>query len=300
MTSTRADAVLNESSSKQGTCSADDSAKKVRKVLLQSTVPALAFYLLLPASFYCPWLDSTSAPFFDLTSQFATVVLWVAHSGGRIGASLLGLLLLLLLSVLRNVSRRQRWKDFFIAILLFVLFAGGGAFLNEHFIKPTFGYPRPNIQFLCGKNGGGPLKMTTGRFYAPPTKAERRVPLRKLLSSNPAPVALTPDIRDHWVWEVGYSFPSGHAFASMLYATLFSALAVSWLPARRSWLFFLLLPWAVIVCWSRLILRVHTPLDITAGGLQGIAIGFVAFLLIRAATRSRSRDQNPIDHAMTS
>ena len=105
---------------------------------------------------------------------------------------------------------------------------------------------------------------------------------RRVLETEPPPVELAPAVRRHWIQETGYSFPSGHSFAAVLFATFFLAMGVSYTRAPRVWLFYLLLPWALAVCYSRLILWVHTPTDVTFGGLGGLVLGFVAFLVVRA------------------
>ena len=88
--------------------------------------------------------------------------------------------------------------------------------------------------------------------------------------------------RHSWIEETGYSFPSGHSFSAMFFATFFLAMGVSHISTKRLRLFYLLLPWALAVCYSRPILRVHTPTDITVGGLEGLVLGFLAFLFVRA------------------
>lgn len=256
-------------------------------MLLKATLPLLCLALLLPATSLCPILDSTRAPYFSLDSDFSAAVLRLSDTGGRIGAPIPGLSLILLLSLLRrrDISPR-RGRDTTVSLLILVLFAAGGAWLNEHVIKRYFGIPRPNIEWLCGPDGKGSLKMTATDFYIPETKAERRIPLQQLLNGKAVPVPLTERIRDHWILEVGYSFPSGHAFLAFFFATYFPALAVSWLPERHWWPFYLLMPWAVLIAMTRLVLRVHTPMDISAGALQGMCAGLLAFLIVRGLCRS--------------
>lgn len=58
-----------------------------------------------------------------------------------------------------------------------------------------------------------------------------------------------------------YSFPSGHT----LHAVSFSVIAVAWFPA----LFLLLLPTALLIALSRVILGLHYPTDVLVGGLLG-------------------------------
>jgi phosphatidylglycerophosphatase B len=107
-----------------------------------------------------------------------------------------------------------------------------------------------------------------------------------VLEADPPAVRLHRLIRAHWIASSGYSFPSGHSISAMFFATFFLAMGLSWLSMPRLLLFYLLLPWAVGVCYSRTILQVHTPMDITVGGLEGLLLGVLAFVLVRACLRA--------------
>ncbi|MFU8821848.1 MAG: phosphatase PAP2 family protein, partial [Gammaproteobacteria bacterium] len=61
-----------------------------------------------------------------------------------------------------------------------------------------------------------------------------------------------------------YSFPSGHT----LHAVSFTGIAVTAFPA----LGWLLVPFAVLVAMSRVILGLHYPSDVAAGALLGLAL----------------------------
>jgi phosphatidylglycerophosphatase B len=150
-------------------------------------------------------------------------------------------------------------------------------------IKYQLKIPRPNIVWLAGENGSGPLGMTAEDFYATGNKEAHRVPLTEVLSKKPVP--LSPVIEAHWIEETGYAFPSGHSFSAMFIATFFLMIAVTYLTSKRLWLFYLLLPWALAVCYSRPILRVHTPADITVGSFQGLAVGLLAWAITRSLIR---------------
>ena len=251
-------------------------------VLRQLFWPVLVTYALLPVTFLFPVLDSTSEPFCDLTSDTATVSYWAAQSGGRIGAPTIGVLMLVLLITRHGMSGARRTLEAALIVIVVAIFAGGGAALNEHGVKEALKIPRPNIVYLAGADGAGPLGMSPEEFYGKGDKEARGELLRKTLETEPPPVKLGPAIRDHWVEETGYSFPSGHAFAAMFFATFFLSVGVSYISTPQRRLFYLLLPWALAVCYSRLTLRVHTPTDITVGGLEGLVLGFGAFLLVRA------------------
>jgi phosphatidylglycerophosphatase B len=242
----------------------------------------LVTYALLPVTFLFPILDSTREPYCDLTSGVATASYWTTQSGGRIGAPIIGVLMLVLLITRHGISGGRRALEATLIVTVVAIIAGGGATLNENGVKEALKVPRPNIVYLAGTDGAGPLGMSSEEFYGRGDKKARSELLRKTMETEPPPVKLRPAIRDHWIEETGYSFPSGHAFTAMFFATFFLATGVSYVSTPRLRLFCLLLPWAVAVCYSRLILRVHTPTDITVGGLEGLVLGFVAFLLFRA------------------
>src|SRR5580765_6067508 len=71
-----------------------------------------------------------------------------------------------------------------------------------------------------------------------------------------------------------YSFPSGHT----LHAVAFTLLAIAPFPELAS----LLVPFAVLVALSRVILGLHYPSDVLAGGAIGYALAALSTLLVNA------------------
>jgi membrane-associated phospholipid phosphatase len=67
----------------------------------------------------------------------------------------------------------------------------------------------------------------------------------------------------------GYSFPSTHA-ANHFCLGMFAAVTLS---RRVRWIWVICLLWATIVSYAQVYVGVHYPLDVTCGGLLGIAIG---------------------------
>lgn len=230
-------------------------------------------------------VDPTRAPYFDLTQTFAQLAYWLSQSGGKFGAPIVAVLMLTLLVTRGDITFQRRWKESSVVVLIAAICAGGGAALNEHFVKAKFKIPRPNIIWLAGENGSGPLGMSADDFYGIGNKQARRKPLAKVLTTVPAPVPLSAAIEAHWIEETGYSFPSGHSFAAMFLATFLLMIAATYLTTKRLWMFYVLLPWALAVCYSRPILRVHTATDITLGGLQGLVVGLVAWAVARTLFR---------------
>ncbi|MDZ7288466.1 MAG: phosphatase PAP2 family protein [candidate division KSB1 bacterium] len=254
----------------------------IRLILRRLAFPILATYIFLPLIYLVPVLDSTREPYFDLNARHALWAYGITETGGTIGAPIVGMLLLGLLVTRAGVSKKRRLIDAALIFGFAVILAGGGAALNEYVTKPFFKVPRPNLVYLAGTDGSGPLGMPVREFYAFDTET-RRQHLSAVLEGTPPAVRLHPLIRAHWVESTGYSFPSGHAISAMFFATFFLAIGLSRLSRPRRRLLYLLLPWAVCVCYSRAILRVHTPMDIAVGGLEGLVLGVLAFVLTQAS-----------------
>ncbi|MGH7494264.1 MAG: phosphatase PAP2 family protein [bacterium] len=255
---------------------------KPESVLRSLAFPLVITYAFLPLSFQVPLMHATNAASLEHGSSFLLLVYGITQTGGPVGASAIGIVMLVLIVNRPHLPGRQRFVEGGVLFVVLASFAGGGAALNEYVVKPAFNCPRPNVVYLAGKDGSGPLRMPVNEFYA--MAHERRSEyLRTVLAADPPPVALPRLIREHWIESTGYSFPSGHAFTAMLFAAFFLAMSLTFHTRPRLRCFaYLLLPWAVCVCYSRVVLRVHTSLDISAGGLAGMLLGALAFAVARA------------------
>jgi len=82
---------------------------------------------------------------------------------------------------------------------------------------------------------------------------------------NPAIEASTPPLDR-------YSFPSGHT----LHAVMFTIIAVAWFPLLAA----LLIPFAVFIALSRVVLGLHYPTDVLVGALIGWGLAEIALLAV--------------------
>ena len=94
----------------------------------------------------------------------------------------------------------------------------------------------------------------------------------KRKTHRPRPAQLHQD-----VWVTGkpldyFSFPSGHT----LHAVVFSVVALFYYPQ----LAFILIPFAVMVAISRVVLGLHYPSDVLAGGAIGYLLAQLSFQLM--------------------
>ena len=207
-------------------------------MLFSAGVPAIVTWSIIALALVLPCVDPTRAPYFDLTQTFSEVMYWLAQSGGKLGLPIVITSMLMLLVTRGGITSRRRWREVGIVVSVAVVWVGGGAAVNEHVLKEKLKVARPNIVWLAGDNGSGPLGMTPEGFYRVGDKEARRVVLARVLRREPAPIRLSASIEAHWIEETGYSFPSGHAFTALFVATYFLAIAATYLTTRRIWLFY--------------------------------------------------------------
>jgi phosphatidylglycerophosphatase B len=181
-------------------------------------------------------------------------------------------------------SKRRRVVEAVALSVAMLVVIPGHALINEKLTKPAFAVPRPNIVALTEARALGPSIRDPADFYAIGDKPARSEFLSKRLAKLDEP-ALSQHVHDHWLDETGYSFPSGHATASMTFASLFVAIGFLWLSGWRQRITNTLLPiWAVGVVYSRPLLEVHTAIDVASGTLVGFALGLAAFVFVRWTT----------------
>ncbi len=213
----------------------------------------------------------------------------VSLSASVYGIPVMLVLMALLVSNLPRRTSRQRSSEFVLMLGVLSIVLVLVSLLNENFVKPDFHIFRPNIQQLAEYPVGHPaLKMSAADFYAMPDKHTRSEYLSTILNGMDytGPV-LQPLVKRHWINETGFSFPSGHTTAATALASFFLALALGRFSGRRLIPYLMLPLWALLVAGSRIVLQVHSPIDVLAGGVQGFVVGMLAWILFKGMVRGR-------------
>ncbi|MFV8751301.1 phosphatase PAP2 family protein [Nannocystaceae bacterium ST9] len=236
-------------------------------------------------------------PAVALDGPVARGAVWVADSGSAAVVPWVALILLAIVVTRPGLPLRTRGLEAVVLLGLLLLALGGMSWANEHLIKPAMAIPRPNIVELADQ---GVLGLSPDEFYALGDKPDRSAYLAERLAEPSAP-PLAAEVREHWLVETGYSFPSGHSLAAMTFSAFFLTLALSYLDRRRRRLVFLILPiWALAVIASRPLLRVHSALDIGVGACEGVVIGLLSVMLARwliERATATNEDHSPVGGA---
>jgi len=236
----------------------------------------LIAWCFLPLSFVIPELNSNHPPFFNLQGWVASMALGFSHSAGKFGLPLVLLVGLVGLVLDIEQPRFTRMKLLLSALALSLLMIGTGSYVNEHWTKTQFEIPRPNIGVVLMSQKGEPVVSSAEAFYQSGHKSERSAVLAKVLEKSTVSDHISAGVKQHWVAETGYSFPSGHSFAAFFCASFLFLLGFSYARGASRVLLIFILPWAVLVAYSRTVLLVHSPLDICVGGLVGMLWGLLA------------------------
>ena len=215
------------------------------------------------------WITPLSFSGYQANQSLSRFWLFLSDSGAQWGVGSAMLLATALVAAKHAGIKTRTLKavQFFagLCIVLATL-----ALINEFITKPLIAAHRP---FVLKLDEAGLL--SADELYALTGKPDRTDFLRKILDENPDhPLVrfLDPHIKEHWVMQTGFSFPSGHSQNAFLFAVILGFLIQHLVPngKRFVWIPFL---WASGICLSRVALGVHSPLDITVGAFTGGILG---------------------------
>ncbi|WP_434340994.1 phosphatase PAP2 family protein [Motilimonas cestriensis] len=225
--------------------------------------------LLLGEQALFPWLN--------LTSGFAAATYFLTSTGT---APYAVATVIIFLAVSYFCIPKDNWKKMTAAVALSLLFSVG----FNYQLKSYFAEARPNITFLASQVGS-PIDLDS--FYN--QNASQRSALvaqaleqyqhpnnRSQLSTQP-PILISPMIQQHWINEVGYSFPSGHT----IFAATFTLTAGYYLLLSGALgLNLILLCWGAAMGLSRMLLGMHWSQDVVVSTCLAAVISAVSISVI--------------------
>lgn len=205
---------------------------------------------------------------------------WITQSGGWLGSFIIVAIISVAYAFI-PLHPRAKIVMFIRTLLTLIIILGAFAKLNESLIKSRFAVSRPSHMLI--------LKTTKSRVSLDSiyqlVVPERRVFFQKVIDSDTVSFnRIDKRVLGHWIYEVGYSMPSGHTFNAFLLASMLAFSLFELNNRRIGWWLYISMFWAAAVGLSRIILGVHTPLDVTIGAALGLLISHV-LLAIPAMNR---------------
>ncbi len=211
---------------------------------------------MLPDGFHEFRNTDTLAPFWYM----------ITLTGGVYGASLI----IVLLSVYlfhNNRKKPSARKNTLIFISIVVIFQTLISASTLFIFKDYFREPRPSQLYFIEK---GVIENGGREFFAMPLE-EKNNYLRKRIDENKNNFQdIYPPILDSWIYETGFSFPSGHAQTGFFLGIIMAYALYRTYP--KKYFFIIPLIWAILLSLSRVMIGVHYPLDVTTGAFMSMVI----------------------------
>ena len=215
---------------------------------------------------------ATPIEFSGFLKEDALAPFWyyLSESGGIYGTA--ALIVIISIGVAVTGSDIGRKLVFFFGTLIFLgVLLGSLAYFNEHLIKPAVKAVRPSHLYLAN-TGAVDLEA----LYNTQDDKERMALLRRSVEDAGDKLShIHPAILKHWVFESGYSFPSGHSQNAFMLAILAAAILRERIRKGTSVVLMVPVLWAVMVCLSRVAIGIHTSYDVVAGAAAGLIIASI-------------------------
>lgn len=229
------------------------------------TLIAWSILIVIPAVLYA--FSVQLFPRIELDTLFAEAWFGITSSGTVPYGIITGLILLI--ACYFTLTRQQ-----FIPLILTVSLSMAATLSLNHFLKPFFSEPRPYAVLMQQEN-----LLNLNDFYQADNavKKDKITTSLNLLATARADLVLSPAIKKHWQYEVGYSFPSGHTLFAV---TLALSMGFYLLMAGQTLFPLMLFSWAIFMGFSRMLLGMHWPQDVLASTCIGGMISFASIYLI--------------------
>lgn len=203
---------------------------------------------------------------FRNTDRLAPFWYIITMTGGVYGVSMI-LIFFIFFMIIKFRNKpfvRKNITVFIITVILVQVIISASAL---YYFKDLFHESRPSQLYFIEK---GVIQNGGKEFFAMPME-EKSIYLKKQVEENKILLKdVYPPILDRWIYETGYSFPSGHAQTAFFLGTILAFSFYKIYP--RKYYFVIPLIWAILLSLSRVLIGVHFPLDVTVGGLISLVI----------------------------
>jgi len=229
---------------------------------------ALGFYFIL---LLIVWLSPIAFIAIDLNSFLSDLACAITNSGGKYYVVVITALTAFVFAYRSHLDKHlfmKFLKQFTILFLMLAFFA----LLNEFGIKRLAQFTRPSHAYVFAHSN---TKINIQEFYQLDFR-ERQAQLKKMIDSSEfIHTHVAEKVRNHWIEEAGYSFPSGHTFNAFLLATVLSFSIKRSRMLHFNKYYFVPFIWAAAIGVSRVALGAHTALDVSFGAAMGILMASV-------------------------
>lgn len=227
---------------------------------------AIGAYLLLLAAVWLAPVEFTACTKDSLWCSFSY---WITESAGKYGTVVIIFLAGIFYS-LRFETWGKKALNFLKSVGAMIVFLALFAAVNEHLTKKATRIPRPCHRYVYSKISAPGIPIDS--FYLQ-QKEEKHDYMSMLINSNgEAFRQFDKKILEHWIEEVGYSFPSGHSFNAFVLGCMLSFGLHTSRRKIAKYVWFLPLLWAPLVAISRVAIGAHSALDVSFGAGMGILV----------------------------
>lgn len=207
------------------------------------TLFAILQLILIPVIL---WLTDWQWGLDDTFDDLDLFLFWVTQSGTAITYAFLTCVVLVSILCLVAWQKMKMIMIVFTAIVLLI-----GTQVIKTGLKSFYQEPRPYTGYLVTQG------INLDSFYQE-KRAVRSEIVEQAIKDN---AAMPTYLKAHWVKEVGYSFPSGHAAFAVAWLMIF--ILVLPMNRKRDWaITSVIFIWAALMIMSRIRFGMHYPIDV--------------------------------------